>query len=60
MGNLDVEISKNFCDSLGLLFDMFHDEVGQDGADWGSHRTTENLLEMAALKYKEIVVKDEM
>jgi len=39
---------------------MFHDEISQDGADWGSHRTTENLLEMVALEYKEIVVEDEL
>jgi len=39
---------------------MFHDEIGQDGADWGSHRTTENLLEMVALEYKEIVVEHEL
>ena len=27
---------------------------------WGSHRTTENLLEMVTLEYKEIVVEDEL
>ena len=43
-----------------LFFDMFHDEIGQDGADWGSHRTTENLLVMVALEYEEIVVEDKL
>jgi len=39
---------------------MFHDEMGQDGADWGSHQTTENLLVMVALEYEEIVVEDKL
>jgi len=43
-----------------LFFDMFHDEIGQDGADWGSHRTTENLLIMVALENEEIVVEDKL